>query len=173
MDRKAIQLLRQHSTISMATYVVGFEEETHKDYWRGLRQLMAYDPDQIQLLYVTPHRWTPYFDETSERRVIQADQRRWDYKHQVLETQHMPAWCVLIWVKSMESAMQLRPRALWRVLTHPEPGFRAAMRWYYGIGRKVWPYEIWNFIFRDKRSKDKPTLQEFWHRKHHSHRRPN
>ena len=60
-DREAIRLLRQHGILSMATYVVGFEEETDRDYWRALRQLLRYDPDQIQMLYVTPHRWTPYF----------------------------------------------------------------------------------------------------------------
>jgi anaerobic magnesium-protoporphyrin IX monomethyl ester cyclase len=46
-DRKAIRLLRRHGIISMATWVVGFEEETDRDYWRGLRQLMSCDPDQI------------------------------------------------------------------------------------------------------------------------------
>ena len=42
-------LLRQHGILSLATWVVGFEEETDRDHWRGLRQLLAYDPDQIQL----------------------------------------------------------------------------------------------------------------------------
>ena len=60
-DREAIRLLRQHGILSMATWVVGFEEETDRDFWRGFRQLLAYDPDQIQALYVTPHRWTPFF----------------------------------------------------------------------------------------------------------------
>jgi len=60
-DRKAILLMRQHGILSMATWVVGFEEETDRDHWRGLRQLLSYDPDQIQMLYVTPHRWTPFF----------------------------------------------------------------------------------------------------------------
>ena len=60
-DREAIRLMRQHGILSMATWVVGFEEETDRDHWRGLRQLLSYDPDQIQMLYVTPHRWTPYF----------------------------------------------------------------------------------------------------------------
>jgi len=69
-DREAIRLLRQHDILSMATYVVGFEEETDRDYWRGLKQLLSYDPDQIQLLYVTPHRWTPYFHMAADRRVI-------------------------------------------------------------------------------------------------------
>src|SRR5216684_3874296 len=61
IDRQAIRLMRRHGILSMATWVVGFEEETDRDHWRGLRQLLSYDPDQIQMLYVTPHRWTPYF----------------------------------------------------------------------------------------------------------------
>jgi anaerobic magnesium-protoporphyrin IX monomethyl ester cyclase len=127
-DREAIRLLRRHGIISMATWVVGFEEETDRDYWRGLRQLMSYDPDQIQLLYVTPHRWTPYFRLAAHRMVIQTDRRRWDYKHQVLATRHMPPWRVLLWFKFIEMVMQTRPRALYRVLLHPDRGVRHAMR---------------------------------------------
>ena len=68
-DKEAIRLLREHGIISMATYVVGFEEETDRDYWNSLKHLLDYDPDQIQLLYVTPHRWTPFFPKVAERRV--------------------------------------------------------------------------------------------------------
>jgi anaerobic magnesium-protoporphyrin IX monomethyl ester cyclase len=75
-DREAIRLMRRHGILSMATWVVGFEEETDRDHWRGLKQLLAYDPDQIQMLYVTPHRWTPYFKLAAGRRVIQTDRRR-------------------------------------------------------------------------------------------------
>ncbi len=67
-DREAIRLMRRHGILSMATWVVGFEEETDRDHWRGLRQLLSYDPDQIQMLYVTPHRWTPYF--SARRRAV-------------------------------------------------------------------------------------------------------
>ncbi|MCP4539667.1 MAG: magnesium-protoporphyrin IX monomethyl ester anaerobic oxidative cyclase [Chloroflexi bacterium] len=161
-DREAIRLLRQHDILLMATYVVGFEEETHRDYLRGLRQLFSYDPDQIQMLYVTPHRWTPYFRTAADRRVIQTDQQKWDYKHQVLATRHMPPWLVLTWVKFIEAVMQLRPRSLRRVIAHPDLAIRDAMRWYYRIGRRVWPFEIWNFFVRDQRQKDGPTLAEFW-----------
>jgi anaerobic magnesium-protoporphyrin IX monomethyl ester cyclase len=161
-DREAIRLLRQHDILSMATYVVGFEEETDRDYWRGLQQLLAYDPDQIQMLYVTPHRWTPYFRMAADRRVIQTDQRKWDYKHQVLATRHMPPWRVLLWVKFIEAVMQLRPRSLWRVLAHQNLSIRAAMRWYYQIGRRVWLHEIGSFLFRDQHQEDGPTLAEFW-----------
>jgi anaerobic magnesium-protoporphyrin IX monomethyl ester cyclase len=161
-DREAIRLLRQHDIISMATYVVGFEEETDSDYWHGLKQLLSYDPDQIQMLYITPHRWTPYFRMAADRRVIQTDRRKWDYKHQVLATRHMPPWRVLLWVKFIEAVIQLRPRSLMRVIAHHDLSIRAAMRWYYQIGRKVWLFEIWSFLFREQHRKDGPTLAEFW-----------
>jgi anaerobic magnesium-protoporphyrin IX monomethyl ester cyclase len=160
-DREAIRLMRKHGILSMATWVVGFEEETDRDHWRGLKQLLAYDPDQIQMLYVTPHRWTPYFKLAAGRRVIQTDRRRWDYKHQVLATRHMPPWRVLLWFKFTEMVVQSRPKALFRVLFHPDRGLRHAMRWYTQMGRRVWPYEILNFLF-DRRLKDGPTVAQFW-----------
>jgi anaerobic magnesium-protoporphyrin IX monomethyl ester cyclase len=45
-DREAIRLMRRHGILSMATWVVGFEEETDRDHWRGLRQLLSLDPDR-------------------------------------------------------------------------------------------------------------------------------
>jgi anaerobic magnesium-protoporphyrin IX monomethyl ester cyclase len=36
-DREAFPQMRQHGILSMATWVVGFEEETDRDHWRGLR----------------------------------------------------------------------------------------------------------------------------------------
>ena len=161
-DREAIRLLRQHDILSMATWVVGFEEETERDLLRGLRQLLSYDPDQIQALYVTPHRWTPYFRVAANRRVVQTDQRRWDYKHQVLATRHMPPWRLIAWVKFIEFLVQSRPRALWRLVAHRDPKIRHAIRWYYRMGRRVWFHEIWNFLFRDRREKTGPTLTQFW-----------
>mgnify|MGYP000993846262 CR=1 FL=1 len=160
-DREAIRLMRQHGILSMATWVVGFEEDTDSDHWRGLRQLLSYDPDQIQLLYVTPHRWTPYFRLAAGRRVIQTDRRYWDYKHQVLATRHMPPWRVLLWFKFTEMVLQTRPKALLRTLLHPDRGLRHAMRWYTQMGRRVWPHEILGF-FRDRRITDGPTVAEFW-----------
>jgi anaerobic magnesium-protoporphyrin IX monomethyl ester cyclase len=160
-DREAIRLMRRHGILSMATWVVGFEEETDRDHWRGLRQLLSYDPDQIQLLYVTPHRWTPYFKLAADRRVIQTDRRRWDYKHQVLATRHMPPWRVLLWFKFTEMVLQGRPKALLRVLFHPDRGLRQAMRWYTKMGRRVWPHEIRGFL-RDRRLSDGPTVAQFW-----------
>ena len=160
-DREAIQLMRKHGIISMATWVVGFEEERDKDHLRGLRQLLSYDPDQIQLLYVTPHRWTPYFRNVADRQVIQQDKRLWDYKHQVLATRHMAPWRVLLWVKFTEFVLQSRPKALYRSYMQPDRRLRQAMQWYNQMGRRVWFREVFHF-FRDKLTPNGPTVEDFW-----------
>lgn len=160
-DRLAIQLLRQHGILSMATYVVGFEEETDGDLWRSLRHLLRHDPDQIQLLYVTPHRWTPFYRTVEHRSVIQTDTRRWDYKHQVLATRHVPPWRVFLWFKCIELVLQLRPKALRRLLFHPDPIQRQSMRWYSKMGRRVWFHEVFEFLFDGRRVEGGPALREF------------
>lgn len=149
-DREAIQLLRRHNILSMATWVAGFVDHTDRDMWRGLRQLIAYDPDQIQALYVTPHRWTPFYQEAETREVVQMDRTKWDYKHQVLGMAHMPPWRLFLWVKAIEAIMQLRPRALRRLLWNKEPKIRHAIRWYYRMGRRVWIREVVGFLFHDR-----------------------
>ncbi len=161
VDREAIRLLRQHGIISMAAWVAGFVDERDRDYWRTLQQLLICDPDQIQALYATPHSWTAFAVQEEEHRVVQTDLGRWDYKHQVLASAHVPPWRVALWVKFIEAACQLRPRALWRLLAHPDPIFRAGMRWYSGIGRRVWIHEIWQWLWHDRRSRTGPSLGEF------------
>ena len=160
-DRLAVRLLREHGILSMATYVVGFGGETIGDYLRNLRQLLRCDPDQIQLIYATPHRWTPFFGEAGDREVITADLRKWDYKHQVLANPRLPPWMVLLCVKLIEVVMQSRPKALRRLFFHRDPGLRKAMRWYTGIGRRVWFWE-WKEFFLSKRTRNRITLKDFF-----------
>lgn len=161
IDREAIQLLRKHGIISMAAWVAGFVQETDRDYLRTLRQLLSYDPDQIQALYATPHSWTPFAYQVAQHRVIQTDLSRWDYKHQVLESTNVPCWRVLLWVKCIEAVCQLRPKSLFRLLAHPDGVFRAGMQWYSNIGRRVWTYEIWQWLLQDRRIRNGPTLAKF------------
>jgi anaerobic magnesium-protoporphyrin IX monomethyl ester cyclase len=47
VDMEAIRLLREHDILSLATWVVGFEEERASDYWRGFRQLLTADPGSM------------------------------------------------------------------------------------------------------------------------------
>lgn len=159
-DRKAIRLLRRHGILSMVTWVVGFDDQTDTDLFRGLRQLISYDADQIQALYVTPHRWTPYYRLAENRPVIQPDLTKWDYKHQVLGMSRMSPIRVLIWVKLIEAIAQLRPKALMRWIWHPDPKIRHAIRWYYRMGRRVWLHEIAGFLFHDRVRTDGRTASD-------------
>ncbi|KQZ63785.1 magnesium-protoporphyrin IX monomethyl ester cyclase [Sphingopyxis sp. Root1497] len=160
-DREAIRLLRQHNILSMATWVAGFSDQSDRDLWHGLRQLIDYDPDQIQALYVTPHRWTPFFSLARDRRVVQDDRTKWDYKHQVLGMDRMPPWRLFLWVKAIEAAAQLRPQSLRRWAWNPDPKIRHAIRWYYRMGRRVWFHEIIGFLFRDRTRDQGMTLAQF------------
>ncbi len=161
-DRQAIALLRKHDILSMATWVVGLEEERLRDLWRGLRQLLSYDPDQIQALYVTPHRWTPFFGLAKDRTVIEPDIRKWDYKHQVLKMKHLHPAVLFCCVKLIEVAIQARPKVLARIFLHRDRQQRHSMRWYTRMGRRVWLHELYEFMFRRRHLYAGPSLQAFW-----------
>ncbi len=160
-DKLAIQLLRKHGILSMATYVVGFGEEKTKDFYHSLKHLLEYDPDQIQLLYVTPHKWTPYFEQIKDKNIIQLDQTKWDYKHQVMELKNLRPWIVILYMKLIELILQTRPKAVFRWLFQKDKGLRRAMFWYNNIGRRVWFYELIQFFFHDDISKPIPIIG-FW-----------
>jgi anaerobic magnesium-protoporphyrin IX monomethyl ester cyclase len=161
-DQQAILLLRQHGILSLATWVVGFNEETDKSLWQGFKQLLMYDPDQIQMLYSTPHRWTEFGQSVAKHYIVQPNLRLWDYKHQVLSIPNLAPWRLFLWVKSIEIMMQIRPRALKRLLFHPDAKIRQGMRWYYRMGRRVWFHEVYHFLFKDKRVKPSQTLEDYW-----------
>ncbi len=146
----------------MATYVVGFGEEKTRDFFNSLKQLLAYDPDQVQLLYVTPHKWTPYFNEIKDKNIIQLDQRYWDYKHQILETPKIKPWKVILLVKLIEVVMQARPKAIKRWLFHKDKRLRKAMFWYNNIGKRVWFFELFQFFFVNKRTNKPIMIKDFW-----------
>ncbi|HCQ67650.1 MAG TPA: hypothetical protein DIU07_22055 [Rhodobacteraceae bacterium] len=111
-------------------------------------------------VYATPHRWTPFHGQSADRRVIQADLRFWDYKHQVLETPRVPAWRVFLWLELIEAVLQLRPKALWRAYLQPDPVLRHAQRWYSRMGRRVWLRETRDALLH--RARPGSTVAEFW-----------
>ena len=146
----------------MVGHVAGFEEERIRDHWSALRQLLLYDPDLLNAMYVTPHRWTPFYAESAGRTVVLDDQSKWDYRHQVLGTRHLRPWQVFALVKLTEAAVQLRPRALWRLAWHRDRDLRRALRWSYRNAALVWLDEIHDFLFRSRYSRRGRTLAEIW-----------
>ncbi|MDR2946077.1 MAG: cobalamin-dependent protein [Candidatus Adiutrix sp.] len=161
-DRQAIQLLRKHDIISMATYVVGFGDEKIIDFYHSLKHLLSYDPDQIQLMYATPHQWAPYFEDVKEREVVISDQRKWDFKHQVLAMKYLKPWQTIVCVKLIEAVLQTRPKTLKRLFFHQDARFRKAMFWYTNIGKRVWVWELFEFFFLAGTVKGKMLLKDFW-----------
>ena len=161
-DMEAIQLLRRHDILSMTSYVVGFGEEMTRDFYYSLKQLRAYDPDQIEFMYATPHKWTPFFTEAQNQELVLTDQRKWDYRHQVLAVKRLKPWQVLLCVKLIEVIMQSRPKALKRLFFHRDKKIRQAMFWYTNIGKRVWFWEIFDFFFITGVTKSKMQLKDFW-----------
>jgi anaerobic magnesium-protoporphyrin IX monomethyl ester cyclase len=68
----------------------------------------------------------------------------------------------MLWVKLIEILVQARPKAMLRTAWHPDARLRHGMRWYARVGRRVWFHELLEFAFRERRTKDGPTLEEFW-----------
>ncbi len=145
-DLEAIRLLRQHGILSMVGHIVGFEQERLRDYWRALKQLVFYDPDLLNAMYVTPHRWTGFYKENEAREIVEPDQSRWDYRHQILATRHLKPWQIFTAVKLTEAILHLRPRVLWRLLFDHDADRRRAYRWCFRYAGRVWLEEIREFL---------------------------
>jgi anaerobic magnesium-protoporphyrin IX monomethyl ester cyclase len=160
-DFEAIRLLRRHGILSMVGHIVGFEQETLRDYWRALRQLIAYDPDLLNAMYVTPHRWTAFYRDSMGREVIEPDQARWDYRHQILGTPHLRPRQVLALVKLTEAIIHLRPRALARLLAYADRGQRRAFHWSIRHASRVWFEELKGLVRPRRRAPMPETLGDF------------
>jgi anaerobic magnesium-protoporphyrin IX monomethyl ester cyclase len=74
----------------------------------------------------------------------------------------MPPWRIFLWAKFIELILQLRPKALWRAFFQKDRAACYGMGWYTRMGRRVWIHEWWNFLFRDRRVSNGPTLEQFW-----------
>jgi anaerobic magnesium-protoporphyrin IX monomethyl ester cyclase len=145
VDVRACRLLREHGIFSVLGHVVDFGEETPGSL-RAARRLRRYDGDWLNVLYVTPHAWTPFGREALGRDVVEPDQGRWDYRHQVLGQRRLRPWQLFLWVKGVELWFHLRPRRLW-ALGRTRDGFGRRQR--RGVLRHtglVWAGEVLEFL---------------------------
>ena len=76
--------------------------------------------------------------------------------------QELPADVGEALVKLMEAVVHARPRALWRVLAHPDPELRAHLRWCFRNSARVWLAEIVEFIWHTKRPVRPMTLAQWF-----------
>ena len=66
-DFLACRLLKRHGIFSVVGHIVGLRDETPAAFRLALRQLIHYDGDWLNAMYVTPHDWTPFGQETTGR----------------------------------------------------------------------------------------------------------
>ena len=162
IDREAIRVMRKHGILSLATWVADFEDVTDRDFFRALRQLISYDPDQITALFVTPHRWTGYFRLAQSRQVIQTRSTPLGLQAPGARLLAHATVASAAVGEVDRNASAGAPRAVWRTFFHPDRALRQGMRWYTRMGRRVWFHELKNFLVRDCRTNSGPTLAGFW-----------
>jgi anaerobic magnesium-protoporphyrin IX monomethyl ester cyclase len=160
-DLEACALLREHGIHPVIGHIVGFGDESWADLRRAGRALARYDGDYLNAMYVTPHSWTQFAAEQADRRVVQEDLFRWDYRHQVLEQRRLRPWQLFLGVKWLELRFHLRPRRLRRLLLARDPGSRREAWWTARHTGMVWLMEIVEFVRRVRFARRPQRLSAF------------
>jgi anaerobic magnesium-protoporphyrin IX monomethyl ester cyclase len=155
-DLEACRLLKRHGIFSILGHIVGFEEETWSTLQAARARLACYEGDWLNAMYVTPHSWTPFGSEALER-AIQPDQRKWDYRHQVLGQKHLRPWQLFLSVKWTELWFHLRPQRLWSMVRTRNHFRRRQLLWVLVHIGFVWLAEVLEFV-RDSFRRSKAEL---------------
>jgi anaerobic magnesium-protoporphyrin IX monomethyl ester cyclase len=146
VDGEACRLLRRHGIRSIAAHIVGLGDETWADFRRARRVLSAYDADLLNVMYATPHSWSKFAEESAGRLLVQEDQSKWDYRHQVLGQRRMSPSGLFAAVKWLELVHHLHPKRLPRLVWCADGAMRRQFWWtQWRIGR-VWVGEVWEFL---------------------------
>ncbi len=145
-DYRACRLLKEHGILSVIGHIVGLGEETAASFRTALRQLRLYDGDYLNAMYVTPHSWTAFGRQAGGRPVVQPDQKKWDYRHQVLAEKHLKPWQLFVLVKWLELRYHLRPSRLWSILRDRDVFLRRQRLWGLWHTGGVWLAEVAEFL---------------------------
>jgi anaerobic magnesium-protoporphyrin IX monomethyl ester cyclase len=157
-DFEACRLLKQHGIFSIIGHIVGFGGEDRASFRTALRQLRLYDGDYLNAMYVTPHAWTPFGEEVRNRRVVEPDQAKWDYRHQVLAQDHLSPWQLFLAVKWLELRFHLRPGRLRAILREPDRLRRRQHFWVFRHIGLVWLAEVFEFLLTIDRDRQVRTV---------------
>jgi anaerobic magnesium-protoporphyrin IX monomethyl ester cyclase len=155
-DVEACRLLKCHGIFSVLGHIVGLGNETPASLRAVRGRLAHYDGDWLNAMYVTPHDWTPFGREARRRALVEPDQRKWDYRHQVLAQDHFKPWQLFARVKWLELWFHLRPSRLWGMLRTRDRFRRWQWLWVFWHIGLVWLGEVLEFLrdhFRSRRVK--------------------
>lgn len=160
-DYLACRLLKENGIFSIIGHIVGLGDETWASFRTARRQLALYDGDYLNAMYVTPHAWTAFGEDVRERRVVQPDQEKWDYRHQVLAQETMSPWQLFFAVKWLELAFHLRPGKLWAILRRGDRFQRLQWLWVSWNITLVWLAEILEFVTKTPFARTPITVADF------------
>jgi anaerobic magnesium-protoporphyrin IX monomethyl ester cyclase len=157
-DVEACRLLKRHGIFSVLGHIVGLGKETPASLRAVRARLAHYDGDWLNAMYVTPHDWTPFGLEARKRALVEPDQRKWDYRHQVLAQDHLKPWQLFARVKWLELWFHLRPGRLWGMLRTRDRFRRWQWLWVFWHIGLVWLGEVLEFL-RDHFLKGRPLRE--------------
>ncbi len=146
VSREACRLLRKNGIVSFVNVIYGLEEERVATIARTYLGLLDIDPDVVNACYLTPHSWTPAGRLASADRVVQADQHRYTYRNQVLQTPGLSPAALFLGVKLTEAFFHLRARGIARLFTGGDR-FRRVYRSFIAAGMRVFLAELREFLF--------------------------
>jgi anaerobic magnesium-protoporphyrin IX monomethyl ester cyclase len=128
--RKAMELLKKHKLMVMATLLIGHWEETEEDR-NDFLQFFGKYVDHFGLNLITPLPGTPLFYEMKEMgRIRDWDYRNFDYLHAVMATREADTLeQVNLIYKDIMRRYYWRPRELLKLLS-PNPILRRHHRYY-------------------------------------------
>jgi len=129
-SRKAMELLKKHGLMVMATLLIGHWEEKEEDRDAFLKFFGKY-VDHFGLNLITPLPGTPFFHHMKELgRIEDWNYRNYDYIHAVMATKeadHLEQ--VNLIYKDIMRRYYWRPRELWKLFS-PNPILRRHHRYY-------------------------------------------
>lgn len=125
---QAVSLLREHGILSVVNVIYGLRRETWSTLWQTFRQLRAISPDFYNALHLTPLSWTLEGREVDLARIIQLDQRKWDFRQPVIRPDRFSPKTLAVAVKLSEALFYLRPLWLLRRLFDQDAIKRLIMR---------------------------------------------
>lgn len=159
-DFQACRLLKEHGIFSIIGHIVGFDEERWSTFRTSLRQLRLYDGDYLNAMYVTPHAWTAFGGEVMGRRVVQLDQAKWDYRHQILAQKHLRPWQLFLAAKWLELRFHLTPGRLWSMFAGGVRASRGQRRWVFRHISVTWLAEVFEFLLETSFAGEPVTFAE-------------
>jgi anaerobic magnesium-protoporphyrin IX monomethyl ester cyclase len=149
-SKEAVRLLREHHIISLTNIIYGLEEESWSTIFEKFRGMLELDSDILNAMYLTPHFWTSDGKSTDPAMIIQPDLAKWSYRNQVLATRYLKPLSLFAGIKLTEALFHLRPRALYRLIAHPDQRYLQIMRDSMFTGIRVVLAEILEFFLDTK-----------------------